>query len=175
MHCPWQIKIKSNKICGIYNHTQEVIGRNYALPRMDSPWKLFFFQEIHFPRIFNYFKARELSCHSSHQKQEHWLLRDFWQLITTQNTEQITPPVGSKRIVAGLSTWHCHVNVIHERKKICQVLILPGYHQKVVNIQVFGHVQHSCNVFFFFFFLQFRQAFAYSRGTLDPMMGDSQR
>lgn len=54
---------------------------------------------------------------------------------------------GSRRIVAGLCTWLCHVNVIHEKKKICQVFILPGYHQKVVNIQVFGHVQHSCNGF----------------------------
>lgn len=34
------------------------------------------------------------------------------------------------------------------RKEKKNLFILPGYHQKVVNIQLFGHVQHSCNGFF---------------------------
>ena len=126
----------------------------------------------------------ELSCYALLDKREHRLLEEFWQHITTLNTEHITPPAGSKRIVAGSCTWHCHVNVIHEKKKkkkFCQAFsfffffffpLLPGYHQKVVNIQVFGHVQHSCNGFLSA--IQGRP-FAYSWGTSDPMMGDSQR
>lgn len=131
-----------------HNYRRWVIDWDNAPPWMNQPWKVIHIRNEVFPECFDYFRAREGSCHTPSTNGSSGCSGDFWQRITTLNSEQITPPAGSKRIVAGLCTWQCHVNVIHElKKKICQVFILPEYHQKVVNIQVFGHVQHSCNGF----------------------------
>lgn len=96
-----------------------------------------------------------------------------WQHITTVN---IASPLRSRRIIAGLCTWQCHVNTIHERerKKSVKCLFCRGTTRRLLIFKSLG----MCNTHvmdFLVFSTQFRQAFAYSWGTPDPMMGDSQR
>lgn len=100
-----------------HNYRRWVIDWDNAPPWMNQPWKVIHIRNEVFPECFDYFRAREGSCHTPSTNGSSGCSGDFWQRITTLNSEQITPPAGSKRIVAGLCTWQCHVNVIHELKK----------------------------------------------------------